>query len=736
MNDRNLEAVARALAAGRAVDWDHVEVDVPDPAAAALLQELRVVAEIASFHKSPATPHRDVPAHIASDHWGRLRITRLIGSGSFGDVFEAYEPALDRLVALKLLRCAGTTTDALNAEVIEEGRTLARVRHPHVVTVFGAARIDGSAGIWMELIHGRTLASRVAELGPMDATDAARTVRDVCLGLAAVHDAGVVHRDVKAQNVMQGERGRVVLMDFGASLDASTGETALAGTPAYVAPEILCGSQATFQSDIYSVGVLLFYLTTGSYPVSGASIAEVRSRHAQGSRVALRQANARLPRSLAAIVDRALAQTPGDRFASARELADALDGFQRTAFRRPAAVFATALIACTAIAGLAISARVPKKSPSGGMRPMVLVGSFDNRTGTPLFNGTIEAALQYALARSSRLTVMPSTRIDDALNLMKRSPDTPLTPVLARDVARRDGGVAFLIIGTVDKVDADTVISAQIVPAAGAAMPQWVRVHASSDAEAPAAVWELAREMRARLGDARDAATRQGGRPISLDSVRSYTDAVRLGNRGQWRGALEQARQAAIDHRASAMAQIWLAWCEFNTRAREEGLRTAAAAESAAQGDEVPNDEREWILGSAADLRGDSERAVRHYENVLKDRPDDAWIVNRTAILYYNAGATAQAVMMGGRAADLRPNDFHQQVLTTRWLLQAGDDAARVAHYAQRALRLLDKDTANALPIDASFALLVPAELAWRARDATGTSNALVAGLFGPSRGG
>jgi tetratricopeptide (TPR) repeat protein len=730
MNDPRLDDIARAVAAGDPVDWHSAEAGASDSESVAMLQGLRVVACIASFYKSPApppTPSLDHPGEsISSNDWGSLRITRSIGSGSFGDVYEAYDPALDRVVALKLLRSIERTAVSRSAEVIEEGRVLARVRHPHVVTVFGAARIDGRAGIWMELVRGRTLAGRVSQAGPMNATDAAAAVRDVCFGLAAVHCAGIVHRDVKAQNVMQDESGHIVLMDLGAGYDASGASAeAMAGTPAYLAPEILRGEPATPRCDIYSAGVLLFYLTTATYPVSGASLDDLRAQHASGTRVTLRQAGAKLPRSLASIIERALAESPKDRF-TAREMADALERFVRRRARR-----ARAAVAGAAIAGLAIIVAVglPRwlKSSSAAVadtRKLILVGAFDNHTRKDLFERTIQAGLEYELSRST-LAVAPSIRVDDALKLLKQPIDSALTPTLGREVARRDGGIQFLIVGRIDTAADGDAISAEIVdPVTGAARTS-IRVRVASDALAPRAVQQLALELRQRLGESRDSGARPTRSTISLESLRDYSETLRLGNRGNWRGALQYVQRAVRRDPAFAMAQIWLAWCESNTGAAAEALATAAAAEAAAHDDALTAWERESILGKAAGIRGERERAILHYDAALKVQPDDFWTTNRLANLYYGSGAMDQAVKMATHAADLRPRDLYQQVLATRWLLQNGRDASEVTLYNSRALDLLDLDIAKSRPIDASFALLVPAELTWRAQHAAATASEL-----------
>ncbi len=731
MNDPRLDDVARAVAAGEAVDWHDTEASGADSDSTALLRELHVIAGIASFHQASSRRLSHQTTVTVSNQWGALRILRSIGSGSFGDVYEAYDPALDRHVALKLLRSVERSGGSLAAEAIEEGRVLARVRHPHVVTVFGAARIDGRAGIWMELIPGSTLASRIKDSGRLDARAAASAGRDVCLGLAAIHDAGVLHRDVKAQNVMQDETGRIVLMDLGAGFDASGGSaTLMAGTPAYLSPELLCGERATVQSDTYSVGVLLFHLTTGAFPVRAASLSELRAEHARGSRVTLRHANAAVPRSLASIIERALAPAPSDRFATARELADALDGFLRSHTRRWYAAVTGGSVAALGIAAAVAWGPWLKPPSEVAARRLILVGAFDNHTGKVLFDRTIQAGLEYEL--SPTVSVAPSVRVDDALKVMRQPIDSPLTPALAIEVARRDAGIRSVIVGSVDAERAGDVINAQIVdPATGVARTS-LHVRVASDALAPEAVRELALELDQRLGGAHDIRRQRTGPAISLESQRDYSDALRLGGRGTWAGALEHARQATSRDHAFALAQIWQAWCEFKTGATNDALQTAAAAEAAAQDSQLPPHEREWILGRAAEIRGEADRTLAHYEGALQTQPDNFWIVNELALLYPAAGLIDRTVDMATAAAELRPNDFRLQANGTRWLLIAGRDAAQVRQSYARALRLFDAMADKPGGPDASLVLLAPAELAWRARDANATTTEIARVVNGP----
>jgi serine/threonine-protein kinase len=158
---------------------------------------------------------------------------------------------------------------------LEEGRHLARVRQSNIVTVYGADREGDEVGIWMEYVDGHTLAEMIHDRGPMSAREVAGVGIDLCRALAALHGAGLLHRDIKAQNVMRELGGRIVLMDFSGAHAITRNNPAVAtsGTPLYMAPEVLNSGAATVASDVYSLGVLLFFLLTGRLPVEGSGCA-------------------------------------------------------------------------------------------------------------------------------------------------------------------------------------------------------------------------------------------------------------------------------------------------------------------------------------------------------------------------------------------------------------------------------------------------------------------------------
>ena len=332
-----LSKLSASIADGEAIDWDEVRALAGDEDIRHLLEHLRIVAGVAEVHRSQIaetlaaslTPAPDPGLTATSgaepQRWGHLLLIRKIGEGAFGEVFEALDTWLDHPRALKLLKPeVANRTSA--PQILHEARKLVRVRHPNVVMVHGADRHQGRVGFWMDLIEGQTLEQRVHQ-GRLSAGEAIYVGQELCRALAAVHLANLLHRDIKAQNVMRAsDGGRIILMDFGAGefRDVPTAGRPQ-GTPLYLAPELITGGAATVQSDIYALGVLLYYLVTGRFPVEGTSLADLVIAHAQGSRRHLRDARPDLPDSFVTVVERAIDPLPALRFQSAGELHAALE---------------------------------------------------------------------------------------------------------------------------------------------------------------------------------------------------------------------------------------------------------------------------------------------------------------------------------------------------------------------------------------------------------------------------
>jgi serine/threonine-protein kinase len=263
--------------------------------------------------------------------WGHLTGLQRISRGCFGTVYRAWDTLLQREVALKLYGYGGRRAEGWYQFGLREARLLARIRHPNVVTVYGVDHREGRLGIWMEHIRGRTLDGLVRDCGALDGDEAAGIGADVCSAVAASHALGLLHCDVSAKNVMQEEDGgRIVLVDFGLGQDLrrtpAEPMARVCGTPLYMAPELFRGEPSTVRSDIYSIGVLMYRLVTGGYPVEAGNFRDIRAAHESGAVARLAERRPDLSRRFLRIVERALAREPGGRFCSAGEMADALRG--------------------------------------------------------------------------------------------------------------------------------------------------------------------------------------------------------------------------------------------------------------------------------------------------------------------------------------------------------------------------------------------------------------------------
>lgn len=288
--------IAEAIADERRVDWAPAERALGTDARE--IDSLRLLDDVARAFRSTSEHPMHKPATEPLFRWGQLDVIAPLGEGSSGEVFRAWDPSLQRHVALKLRGQRDPLSDPANAQLMSEARQLARIRHRNILAVYGAAVHDGRAGIWGELIEGRTLAQLVAQDGPCSANEAIVIALEIARALTVVHAAGLVHGDVKLENVMRELGGRIVLMDFGSSgrREDLAARNVVNGTRRYLSPEVLDGSAPSPQSDLYALGVLLYFLLCGEFP---------RQDNGELKPLALRRPD--LPAHFCSVVDRLVA---------------------------------------------------------------------------------------------------------------------------------------------------------------------------------------------------------------------------------------------------------------------------------------------------------------------------------------------------------------------------------------------------------------------------------------------
>ncbi len=294
----------------------------------------------------PPGPHRlndDTFLALQQALAGHYSLESELGRGAMGLVFRAREVRLDRPVAIKLLRPDVASRGDMGERFLREARTAAQLYHPNIVPIYHADEIDGLSFFVMACVEGETLARRVERRGPMAPDEAARLLRAIAWALAYAHARGVVHRDIKPENILiDRDSRRPLVADFGiAQVSRISGGTMageVVGTPEFMSPEQCAGDDVDGRSDIYSLGIIGYYVLTGAVPFSGGDVRSILTRHIATVPRAIRDVRPDLPPHLADTITRCLAKDREDRFATAEALSQALEESMDAPRRVPLAI--------------------------------------------------------------------------------------------------------------------------------------------------------------------------------------------------------------------------------------------------------------------------------------------------------------------------------------------------------------------------------------------------------------
>ena len=780
-DDEQLLPLIIAIADGTPVDWARA----PDPFLPQLQHLDRLVRGHEAVRSRPA--RRDAaPAHetLMTEarrkggqteqplrvEWGPLVVHEKIGRGSFGDVYRAWDPRLDREVALKLI--PENISASAASPVVAEGRLLARVRHPNVMVVHGAERIEGRVGIWTEYIRGETLASEIARRGRLPVEEAARIGADVCAALAAVHGAGLLHRDVKAQNILRDAAGRIVLGDFGTGIevaeDARVSDPQIAGTPLYLAPEIIDGKPATIASDLYAVGVLLYFLVTASYPVRGRTLAAIKRAHAAREYVPVGAARPDLPQTVVNVIDTLLAKDPEHRYQTAGTVEAAL----RRLLEQPAsppprrvryamAMAAGAILLTALIVGgvwgyrsQPTTAETHRDAAPFALKAgdWIIVSEFENQTGEAVLNGTIRAAVERELEYSDFVRVVQRDRIEDALKLLQRPLEAPLNGDLALQLSRRDGGIRAVISGAIVRAADRYRLTFDIFDAANQTRLMTLSDEAAGESDVLAAVRRQTLRIRQMFGEpsasiGRSREVFQRARLPSLKALNLATQARAIINlrpvsaRSEWARMEKMAHEAVEEDAEFPEGHLLLAWGLTRGGRRDEGLRHAERAVLLA--DSATPQERYAIIATLhvlkvrlgqlrqrrdGDLslaeRQEVEKATTAMEALFALQPDHYSHRGNLRTAYRLLGRERDIAWMNLRLADARPWGVDVNLTVANQLLREGNvEGAR--QYGARAMSALSPGSSAAQPDLAASVRLFGAYVAWIQDDAGAALRAL-----------
>lgn len=265
------------------------------------------------------TPSRKTPADIVPTHHvflgKRFEILELLGIGGMGKVYKAKDTELDEVIAIKLLLDELSSDEKMIEYFKREIRLARKVKHKNIARVHDLQEFEGKRFITMEYVDGTTLKNLITKKGSFSLEEGLPIIKQVCEGLKACHDSGIIHRDISSKNIMIDKNGNALIMDFGIARSAVTGGTAtVVGTPHYMSPEQLEGKKVDARSDIYSLGVVMYEMFTGSLPFTGTTPISIAMRHLKEKPVNPARLNRALPKKMCEIILKCLEKEKAKRY--------------------------------------------------------------------------------------------------------------------------------------------------------------------------------------------------------------------------------------------------------------------------------------------------------------------------------------------------------------------------------------------------------------------------------------
>lgn len=632
-------------------------------------------------------------------------VLRPLGQGGMATVFLARERALKRLVAIKLLDPDLGAAAIFRTRFEREAETAAALQHPNIVPIFRVGEADGLAYYAMGYVEGESLADRLRGRGRLGYDEVRRVAREIAEALRAAHRRGIIHRDIKPQNVLiDRETGRAMVTDFGiASVaiagqrggahDALTGAGMVMGTPRYMSPEQAAGERdLTPASDLYALGVVLYELLTGAYPYRLGEPPNFLLAHLTGEVIPPVTRIGDMPRDLEQVVLRLLAKAPEQRYPSAEALLGDLAGGDEGAGRAPARrrprrwrAAALAALAGTAAWAFVLFGRGGEAPVGSDPRRSVLVGFFANSTQDPELDWVRDGGvdlLSQGLARWTDLQVVSFERL---LDLARRVGLPPGQRLSEADLYRlaREAGVWTGTLGTVVRQGDSIVVTVKVYAVEQEQELFTVRRAVGSTEALQAAFVSLADEILGASGI--PASQRVDAEPPtrSLAAYRAYIEGIAARSRWDIPEAVAAFRRAVREDPAFA-----LGWYELSQAITAESIFSpdpsfVAYADSAlryAAG--RPPRERQLIEAYHAFVAGDMPGARRRFRELLAADSTlvDAWV------LLGAASQTDLTLVRDEAGRERLPADYTEAVRAYRRVLALDANDHRVYALLAQAL--------------------------------------------------
>ncbi len=617
----------------------------------------------------------------------RYTVLKTLGRGGMGAVYQAYDDELGVAVAIKtILHGDGSDAHTLRDQVsrFKSELLLARqVTHKNVVRIHDLGEFSGLKYITMSYVAGETLAALLAREGPLPVPQVLALARQIADGMAAAHEVGVVHRDMKPENVMVTPDGQALIMDFGIASSSQGGSKEggpIVGTISYMAPEQARGQTVDARADIYAFGLMLYDLLLGRKRQKrhATAMEELRSRF-DAAPPPIRPQRDDVPAAFEAVIMRALQPAPAERYPDTAALREALatlndDGtlrpVEKPRARWPAVAASTVLTAILAsgIWWWVTPPVVEEKAPVS-----VLVANFENKTGDPVFDGVVEQALGLGIESASFVTQYPRR---DALRVAAGiKPGATLDEQTARLVALREG-VTRVLVGSVEPAGGQFRITARLLAGTNdpALEESVLSVEAADRNGVLEAVGRLAGDVREALGDDRvgdaPATTQETFTAASLEAAAAYAKAQELQVAGRVEDAIAQYQETLRLDPELGRAYSGLA-AQYTNLARTADA-DANYQQALARLDRMTDREKFRTRGSYYLFARKPELAAQEFTGLVKAYPHDTSGLSNLALASFYQRDMTQALEQGRRAAAIFPNNVLRQSNVALYAMYAG----------------------------------------------------------------
>jgi eukaryotic-like serine/threonine-protein kinase len=633
----------------------------------------------------------------------RYLIESILGEGGMGMVYRARDLELDRTVALKVIRPDLASRPEILDRFKREIQLASRVTHKNVVRIHDLGEVGELRFISMSFIEGESLRALLDREGPLPAERGVPLVRQIAVALQAAHDAGIVHRDLKPHNVLIDKDGQPYIGDFGISRsmdsDGTMTETgAILGTVDYMSPEQARGDVPDHRSDIYSLGMMMYEMFTGTLPFRASNPLSVMVKRVHEDAPPVTAVRPGVPAWLSAVIGRAMQRDPADRYQTLGDLVRDLDRQQATRaarrrlWRRGGA--AAAVIALVALGGYGASQWLrsrPQAAPA--VKTSLAVLPFDNATGDPRFDWVrsgVTSVVRTGLMQAKALRLAGDDRVQEILGLLKPAPGEESRPTTVQRVGRL-AGVDHVLVGSLVRIGAGYRIDASLtqIGESGPGLPRPIVLDGGDEAAILKMMDELTRRVREDLGVARAWGEKEiGAAQLSTTSVEAlslYGEGLALARSGNEIEAARRFETAVAKDPRFAMAQAELA-ATYDALGYADKARKMA--DQAVQNlSHTSPWEAAQIRATRARLNGDLAEAAKALQSIVDAAPNDTASILDLAQVLEDAGDLPGALASLQRAVSLDPGHPGARFALGRVQFKSGHAADAVAEF-NRALAL------------------------------------------------